>query len=540
MFQWLFGLVMVVMAVQAPVPRYLNPVLPGDHPDPSIIRVGDTYWATATTSQWAPIFPLLTSKDLVNWTQVGSVFQRPPEWSAGSYWAPEIAEDRGRFFIYYTARKKDGPLCAAVATADSPGGPYTDRGPMVCQDAGSIDGVPITDEKGVRYLVWKEDGNSRKLPTPLWAQPLSDDGTKLIGEPREILRNEASWEAHLIEGPFIQKRDGWFYLFYSADACCGRRCNYKLGVARSRALLGPWERHPKNPILAANETWKCPGHGSVVTLPDNRTFLLYHAYEPTGFQYTGRQGLLDEVTWGADGWPAINGGKGPSRDAAMPVASASASPSSESAQRAPAFPFADEFTSPVLTPGWQWPWDREPQYELLPNRLGSLLLVAKDNGESNLGSVLARPTLTTDYTAATRIETGGLPATARAGLVAYGDFDNAIGISVSREQIIIWRRDKGVEKILGAEGAPSNARAFYLRITARKGSHFQCGFSTDNKSWKPIGADINGDSLPPWDRSMRVALTAAGPEGLQVRFDWLRIDQAQADADANQSRERKR
>ncbi len=129
---------------------------------------------------------------------------------------------------------------------------------MVCQDAGSIDAVPITDEKGARYLVWKEDGNSRKQPTPLWAQPLSDDGTKLIGEPREILRNEASWEAHLIEGPFIQKRDGWFYLFYSADACCGRRCNYKLGVARSRALLGPWERHPKNPILAANDDLEMP------------------------------------------------------------------------------------------------------------------------------------------------------------------------------------------------------------------------------------------------------------------------------------------
>jgi xylan 1,4-beta-xylosidase len=202
MYQLLFRLVMVLMAADAP--RYVNPVMPGDHPDPSIIRVGDTYWATATTSQWAPIFPLLTSKDLVNWTQVGVVFQRAPEWSAGSYWAPEIAEDRGRFFVYYTARKKGGPLCLAVATADSPGGPYTDRGPMVCQDAGSIDAVPITDEKGARYLVWKEDGNSRKQPTPLWAQPLSDDGTKLIGEPREILRNEASWEAHLIEGPFIQ------------------------------------------------------------------------------------------------------------------------------------------------------------------------------------------------------------------------------------------------------------------------------------------------------------------------------------------------
>src|SRR5688500_14654232 len=80
---------------------YANPVLPGDSPDPSVIRVGTDYWATATTSQWAPIFPLLHSTDLVNWRRVGAVFQTPPSWSAGSYWAPEIAQDDGRFFVYY-------------------------------------------------------------------------------------------------------------------------------------------------------------------------------------------------------------------------------------------------------------------------------------------------------------------------------------------------------------------------------------------------------------------------------------------------------
>ena len=74
-----------------PQPGYSNPVIPGDHPDPSIVRVGRDYWATSTTSQWAPVFPLLHSRDLVNWTLEGSVFEEAPPWSAGSYWAPEIA-----------------------------------------------------------------------------------------------------------------------------------------------------------------------------------------------------------------------------------------------------------------------------------------------------------------------------------------------------------------------------------------------------------------------------------------------------------------
>lgn len=95
----------------ASVSAFSNPVVAGDFPDPSVIRVGTDYWATATTSQWAPIFPLLHSTDLVNWRMAGAVFQAPPAWSAGSYWAPEIAQDGGRFYVYYTARKKDGPLC---------------------------------------------------------------------------------------------------------------------------------------------------------------------------------------------------------------------------------------------------------------------------------------------------------------------------------------------------------------------------------------------------------------------------------------------
>ena len=101
---------------------YTNPVLPGDYPDPSVIRAGDTFWATATTSQWAPLFPLLKSDRP---GELGARRRRvpgSPAWSAGSYWAPEIAEDRGRFFVYYTARRKNGPLCVAVASASRPRG----------------------------------------------------------------------------------------------------------------------------------------------------------------------------------------------------------------------------------------------------------------------------------------------------------------------------------------------------------------------------------------------------------------------------------
>src|SRR5687768_16432990 len=70
--------------------EYTNPVVAGDYPDPSVIRVGNEYWATATSSEWGPPFPILHSRDLVNWTTVGTAFTKRPAWSVGNYWAPEL------------------------------------------------------------------------------------------------------------------------------------------------------------------------------------------------------------------------------------------------------------------------------------------------------------------------------------------------------------------------------------------------------------------------------------------------------------------
>ena len=490
---------------------YSNPVLPGDHPDPSVIRVGDEYWATATTSQWAPIFPLLHSRDLVNWEHVGAVFDKPPAWSSGSYWAPEIAQDGKRFLVYYTARKKDGPLCLAVATAAQPAGPYRDHGPLVCQDAGSIDAVPVDDEQGRRYLVWKEDGNSRKQPTPLWAQRLSPSGTALVGKRHELLRNEAAWEAHLIEGPFILRRGDWFYMFYSADACCGRSCNYKLGVARAKALLGPWERHAANPILVGNSAWKCPGHGSIVTTPDGRDFLLYHAYDPDDFQFAGRQGVLDAIVWGADGWPSINAGDGPSRRAAAPLGIA---------DRATTGEFLDELSGPALSPGWQWSWDSDPARRFAS---GSLVLrTPAGAGDSATATIVARPTLSGDYTATARLALPATPDAAMAGLAAYGDADNAIGISRSGGNVVVWMREKGAQRSL-ASAPVTTGPSLDLRMIASQGRRFQFAYSTDGREWRELGDEAEGGYLPPWDRAVRVALSVGGGPGLEGTFDWVRI-----------------
>jgi xylan 1,4-beta-xylosidase len=92
-----FAVSLATTLIAAEKLQFANPVLPGDYPDPSVIRVGGEYWATATTSEWAPLFPILKSKDLVTWEHVGNVFEKRPEWSVGNYWAPEIYEHKGAY-----------------------------------------------------------------------------------------------------------------------------------------------------------------------------------------------------------------------------------------------------------------------------------------------------------------------------------------------------------------------------------------------------------------------------------------------------------
>ena len=511
---------------------YTNPVEAGDFPDPSITRVGQDFWASATTSEWGPEFPILHSRDLVNWEIVGAVFRKRPAWAVGSFWAPEISQDRGRFFIYYVGRKKDGPLCVAVATAPRPQGPYTDHGPLVCQEVGSIDPFPVTDETGARYLLWKEDGNSVSKPTPIWAQRLSPDGTRLVGERRELIHNDQAWEKHptlpfgnLVEGPSVVRHGGWFYLFYSGNFCCGRECDYALGVARSRRVLGPWEKNPNNPILAGNENWKCPGHGTVISDARGRFFLLYHAYQPKDFVYVGRQALLDEVVFGADGWPSINNGHGPSAQAASPFLAR---------QSKTEYHFFDDFNSPALRPGWQWPQSNVPDFRI---ERGQLLLSSTVISQPGSGdpatAVMARPTTSGDYVATAVVDLRGMQDSTWAGLAAYGDAENALGISVDRTVArgggtILWRREKNVFTYTGGSGPADMQRGLlttvHLRMSVRDGHLYRFSVSPDGRTWKDFGQEIDGAYLPPWDRGVRVALVAGGLRGATARFKSLRID----------------
>ena len=118
--------VFCLLAADVASAAYTNPVLPGDYPDPSVVRVGQDFYATATSDRWAPVFPVLHSRDLVSWRQVGSVFDEAPAWARGKrFWAPEITYAHGRLLVLYAGLRRAGRFCIGVATAARGEGPWT-------------------------------------------------------------------------------------------------------------------------------------------------------------------------------------------------------------------------------------------------------------------------------------------------------------------------------------------------------------------------------------------------------------------------------
>jgi arabinan endo-1,5-alpha-L-arabinosidase len=295
----------------APPPgSYLNPVIAEDCPDPGVTATGDEGSAFVLACTGGTL-RLLSSSDLVDWHTTGESILpagKPPWAMDGSRdWAPEVHRVGDGWVAYFTAANDAGVLSIGAATGASPAGPWTASAqPLVQDPAGVIDATFFQDDDASRWLVYKVDANAQGLPTKLVARRLTDDGLALAGPAVDLLASDAtSWEGLVVEAPWLVKRDGVYYLFYSGNAYDHR---YRTGVARAPSLLGPYEKKG-SPILGNNDRWVGPGHGSVVSLGAS-DYYVYHAWtnagDGTAAKSLGRNVLVDAIQW-RDGWPSIAG-----------------------------------------------------------------------------------------------------------------------------------------------------------------------------------------------------------------------------------------
>jgi arabinan endo-1,5-alpha-L-arabinosidase len=229
-----------------------------------------------------------------------------------------VLEDHGTYYMYFSAEsgKRDG-MCVGVATSKSPRGPFVDSGkPLVCGGGfANIDPCPFDDPKSGKKLLYWGSGFE-----PIRVRELGGDRLSFAPGSREtavLWPSRDPYEA-LIEGAWVAYRDGFYYLFYSGDNCCGDQASYAVAVARSESPLGPFIKRnymnggPNSAILQGNARWRAPGHNAVVKDGKGQEWIVYHAidlkqpYLP-GSKTTRRPLLIDRLLY-RNGWPEVPGG----------------------------------------------------------------------------------------------------------------------------------------------------------------------------------------------------------------------------------------
>ena len=486
---------------------FTNPVIHGDMADPSIIRVGETYYATGTSSEWAPHYPIFSSKDLVNWTQEGHVFEEKPAWIKNSFWAPEWFVHQGKTYVYYTARKvKDNISCIGVAVADSPVGPFKDYGPVVEFGKEAIDAF-ILEDKGNLYISWKAYGLDNR-PIELLACKLSKDGLRMEGEPFSLLRDD---EHQGLEGQHWFKQGDYYYIIYSIRSCCGPGSDYAVSVARSKKLQGPYEKYVGNPILEGSDEILSIGHGTLTTTPEGKTYYLAHAYLPeTGF-YQGRQPFLLEMKMGGDQWPSFVTGKYARITQPTPALGIVQEPVAD---------FYDSFAGKQICPEWTWNFPFADVEASLQN--GQLMLGGSPKEGVKTGvAYCLRPT-GSDYTLETAFTN---QAKHWQGITLYGDSENLVTWGISKNHLAIKLVKNGKEEIL-SEGlfiAPN----LHLRMTVSDGCYCTFYWSKDGKTWNPAYMNglsrLNLQALVRWDRIARPGLYHEGTDGQTSAFAYCSL-----------------
>ncbi|WP_201404569.1 glycoside hydrolase family 43 protein [Kaistia sp. 32K] len=294
-----------------------NPILPGFNPDPSICRVGDTYYIATSTFEWYPGVQIHQSTDLANWTLLTRPLNRASQLDMrGSpdscgVWAPCLSHDGEKFWLVYThVRRKDGSFKDThnyIVTATDIAGPWSD--PVYVNSSG-FDPSLFHDDDGRKWFVnmlWDHRARPNMF-AGIRLQEFDPVAGRLVG-PRKTIWHGT--DLGLTEGPHLYKRNGWYYLLTAEG---GTGYDHAVSLARSRTIDGPYETHPQKHIFTAKDHPLYPlqrtGHGDWVETPDGRHYIVHLAGRPITQKkrcVLGRETAIQEVEW-RDDWLWLEAG----------------------------------------------------------------------------------------------------------------------------------------------------------------------------------------------------------------------------------------
>jgi len=485
------------------VKTYNNPVLPGDHPDPTLLKVGDDFYHCGSTFHFTPYMPIYHSKDLVHWEVIGRVL--PPSkagWvsdrpSAG-IWQGAITYFYGSYWIYFSAGGQ------WFCKADSPKGPWSDpvevktnpvTGPL------GYDNSIFVDDDGKPYMVTKNGQKVNRI------QELGKDG-QLADTVMNLDWINAKLQYSWAEGPVMCKRKGYYYYFPAGDVSGGQ---YAMRSKELTADSTKWERLGEffKPISDTNIGFRRPNHMSApLQLADGTWWTLaqsYEKYDGDDWSGTGRQTSLYQVIWEGDRpW-----GMGPTTQPLLKPNLPQSGILWRSVQ-------SDDFDADILSANWHFLTKKAAASYSLSARKGWVRLTPETERTH-----LVQKETDHYYTAVTKVDLDATDAATKAGIYLtngnqkvvvrlYTGFDNG--------KKIIFDLDKETRSIANEFG-----NTVFLKIE-RNWHNLSAWCSSDGTTWKSIGdpiSAVNLDKVQPNYNSWVGTSIGLFAEGKPADFDFF-------------------
>lgn len=424
-------------------------IMPGDYPDPTIVRDGDDYYMTHSPFYYTPGFLIWHSTDLVNWEPVCRAI---PEYE-GSAMAPDLIKYDGRFYLYYPAAGTNW-----VSWADDIRGPWSK--PVDLKVSG-IDPGHVADDNGNRYL-YVNDGEVIRL-TP--------DGLATVGEKQKVYdgwKYPEKWETEgmYLESPKLTYKDGYYYLTSAQGGTAGPATSHMVVSARSRNITGPWENSPYNPAVhtySDTDGWWSKGHGTLVDDVNGNWWIVYHAYAK-GYHTLGRSTLIEPVKWTSEGWWHTVA------DAELP---ASASPVADGME------LSDDFSGDKL--GLQWTFWKENAEKSLAHDGKGLTVKAKGKTPADARLLLVTPQHK-NYMTSVDVAPG---KGNMAGLLLFYSEKDYAGVLGDGKKFVVYKNSGDKVEVPNTLGDK-----FMVRIHNR-GNKAVMQVSADGKSWTTLADNVD-------------------------------------------------
>ncbi len=494
---------------------YLNPILTGFYPDPSITRAGDDYYLVTSTFAYFPGIPVMHSRDLVNWTQIGNVIDRPGMLDfdglglSRGVFAPTIEFHDGTFYVANTCVDCGGNF---IVTATDPAGPWSD--PVWLPEVDGIDPSLFFDEDGTVYVMNNDvppGGSLYEGHRAIWIRAVDPQTFQSISEPVVLINGGVHPEDKpiWIEGPHIYRIGDWYYL-WAAEG--GTAIDHSQVVLRAHSVTGPYVAFDGNPILTQRhlpedrpDPITSVGHADLVQDGAGRwwaTFLGVRPYEGDYYN-TGRETFLMPVDW-EDGWPVITRG-----DAKVPYAMTERpGPVMDERPAVPTsgnFALREEFDADQMP--FQWMTLRVPETGWWSLTDGELKITARAAGlgDGAQPSVWGRRQQHQNAVATTSMVFAPQSVGDEAGLTVLQSDEYFYALGLTRddagELIVRLRRRSGPDSPVIGEEVVSRTidmpegQAVGLRIAAR-GDAYDFSYSLDDSAtWTELSRDQDGKLL---------------------------------------------